>query len=171
MRAAAMAAAAALLLAAAGARAEDAPDPRTRNEALRTAQQVEREVGQAQLVRERRSFPACPPNGSTHERWRDADGITRRYAVEGGSGDSHVKLTHLYDRLGRLRLVIIEAAAVNGTRESVRLVYALDGSRLAETRRRVAGPGYAWPSPWPENAIVRNPDQAFASESRCGGPG
>jgi hypothetical protein len=150
--------------------AEDAADPRTRNEAIRTAQQIEREVGQAQLTREHRSFGECPPNGSTHERFRDASGVTRRYVVDWGSSDSRIKFTHYYDRLGRLRLIVVDAAAVNGTRENDRIVFALDGSRLSEIRRRVAGPGYAWQNPWPDNLVVRNPDNVFAAQTRCGLP-
>ncbi len=156
------------LLVAAPALAEQAADPRTVREAERTAQQIEREVAQARLTRERRAFADCPPLGIVHERFRDASGITRRYVVDGGSDDSRVKFTHYYDRLGRLRLIVVEAGAVNGTQIRDRIVFALDGSRLSETRRRVAGPGYAWQTPWSDTLVVRNPDQVFAAQTRCG---
>jgi hypothetical protein len=157
-------------LCAAPALAEQALDPRTVREAERTAQQIERELAQAPLTRERRAFAHCPPLGLVHERWRDASGITRRYVVDGGSDDSRVKFTHYYDRLGRLRLIVVEAGAVNGTQIRDRIVFALDGSRLSETRRRLAGPGYAWQTPWPDTFVVRNPDRAFAAQTPCGLP-
>src|SRR5262249_49240598 len=99
--------------------AEDAPDPRTRYEAARVAQQVERGVGEAQLPRERRTFAACTPHPSVHERFRDAEGTTRRYDVDWRGSDARVfqKITHYYDRLGRLRLVVADVGAANGVRE------------------------------------------------------
>jgi len=151
--------------------AEDAPDPRTRNEAARVAQQIEREVGQAQLTRERRTFATCLPQPSVHERFRDAQGVTRRYDVDWHGNDARVfqRLGHYYDRLGRLRLLIADVGAISGTREQVRIVFALDGSRLSDTRRRVAGTGTAAPSPWPDDLVVRNPEHVFAAETpRCG---
>jgi hypothetical protein len=151
--------------------AEDAPDPRTRYEAARVAQQVEREVGQAQLTRERRSFTTCQPQPAVHDRFRDADNITRRYEVEWHGGDARVfdRLAYYYDRLGRLRLMNADIGASNGAREQVRIVFALDGSRLTETRRRVAGSGAAGPTPWPDDLVVRNPEHVFAAETPpCG---
>jgi hypothetical protein len=153
--------------------AEDAPDPRTRNEAARVAQQIEREVGQAQLTRERRTFPTCLPQPSVHERFRDGENVTRRYDVDWRGGDARVfqRLVYYYDRLGRLRLMVAEIGAANGTREQVRIVFALDGSRLAETRRRLAGNGSAAPTPWPDTLVVRSPEHAFAEQTGCGVPG
>jgi hypothetical protein len=154
--------------------AEDAPDPRTRNEAARVAQQIEREVGQAQLTRERRTFATCTPQPSAHERYRDTQGVTRRYDVDWRGNDGRVfqKIVHYYDRLGRLRLVVADVGAISGAREQVRIVFALDGSRLSETRRHVAGTGAAAPTPWPDDLVARNPERVFTAETpRCGLPG
>jgi hypothetical protein len=152
------------------ARAEDAPDPRTRYEAARVAQQVEREVGQAQLTRERHSFATCQPNPAIHDRFHDSDGVTRRYDIEWHGSDGRVfdRLQHYYDRLGRLRLLVADVGAISGAREQVRIVFALDGSRLSETRRHVAGTGAAGPTPWPDSLVVRNPEHVFAQQDGCG---
>jgi hypothetical protein len=163
----------ALLLALLGtpASAEDAPDPRTRYEAARLAQQVEREVGQAQLTRERRSFADCQPHPAVHDRFHDADGVTRRYDVEWHGSDARVfdRLQYFYDRLGRLRVMNADVGAANGAHEQVRIVFALDGSRLSETRRRVSGTTAAGPTPWPDELVVRNPEHVFAAQTpSCG---
>lgn len=149
-----------------------AQDTRAIAQADRTARIVEREVNEAlarrALEAEAREFADCPPLGSRHERFRDRAGVTRLYRTEQGSDDSHVATRQYYDREGRLRLVLIEAGAVNGTDLRDRIVFDEAGRRVRETRRRIAGPGYTFPARWPDDWMVPAPDRSFASADPCG---
>lgn len=161
--------AAAMLSAAAPAAAQDA---RALAQADRAAQTVEREVNEAlarrMLSAEAREFANCPPLGSRHERFRDRSGVTRLYRTEQGSDDSSVATRQYYDREGRLRLVLIEAGAVNGTQLRDRIVFDAAGQRMRETRRRIAGPGYTFSTRWPDSWLVPAPDRSFLSSDPCG---
>lgn len=140
----------------------------------RAAVAAEREVtaalAQRSLTSEEREFAACPPLGVHHERWRDAGGVTRLYRTDQGSDDSRVTTAQYYDGAGRLRLVIVEAAAVNGTALRDRIVIDDAGRRVRESRRRISGPGYTFPARWPDDLLVRTPDRSFASNDPCGRP-
>lgn len=120
------------------------------------------------LRREIRRFEYCDPNeGNLRERYTDASGVVRKYVLGGGSDDSSVTLEHTYDSQGRLRFVLVQAGAVNGSQYLYRIYFNEQGKRIWENRKLVSGPGYPFGKTWPDGAIVRTPNQAFKTDSPC----
>lgn len=129
---------------------------------------VQKRLAAGELIETVREFGNCNPLPIAHTRHVDARGVIRHYLVDAGSEDSAYRIHHYYDAEGRLRFVFIDAGAVNGTLIEYRIYLDAAGRRLWEDRRLLEGPGYTFPSPWPEDMLVRRPDRAFASEQRCG---
>jgi hypothetical protein len=63
--------------------------------------------------------------------------------------------------------VLIKAGAVNGTQIEYRIYLSKAGKRLWESRDLLEGPGYTFPSVWPERELVRNPWRAFKAKNVC----
>jgi hypothetical protein len=102
----------------------------------------------------------------------EATGTVRSYYFSGGSEDSAAWRALYYDRDGRLRFVLIEAGAVNGTRLEHRIYLSKYGKRLWEVQTMLEGPGYTFPSHrWWEKDLVRNPShKCFAAGSTISQP-
>jgi hypothetical protein len=66
-----------------------------------------------------------------------------------------------------LRFVLVKAGAVNGTACEYRVYLSKAGARPWEERRHLKGPGYTFPSQWPDDWLVRDPMQAFRAQAPC----
>jgi hypothetical protein len=91
----------------------------------------------------------------------------RIYHYEGGSEDSMVGREHFYDDNGKLRFALIHAGAYNGTVYEYRIYFSKTGKKIWEIRKLLEGPGYTFPSEWPDEELIQNPVQAFNDKSPC----
>ena len=98
----------------------------------------------------------CAPYGlqSSCTLARDRAGVVRLFTREGGGEDSAIQEAYYYDDAGRLRFAYVHLGAVNGTEEERRLYFSPQGQRVRELRRRLRGPGYTFPVPWPQHYEV-----------------
>lgn len=99
--------------------------------------------------------------------YTDKNGKIRIYSYEGGSDDSVVRRELYYDENGRLRFAFITAGAYNGTKLEHRIYFSKAGKKIWEIQKLLEGPGYTFPSEWPDDELVRNPAQAFVAKSPC----
>jgi hypothetical protein len=136
---------------------------------IRAIYQEARQAGAAgRLRKQEQSFGYCRPYEDTERTlYRDASGAVRSYHRGAGSDDSAVQVAYYYDRGGALRFVLVKAGAVNGTGYEYRVYLSKAGERLWEERRLLRGPGYTFPSPWPDDWLVRDPLQAYHAEQPC----
>ncbi|MDH3228342.1 MAG: hypothetical protein OEN55_00965 [Alphaproteobacteria bacterium] len=117
---------------------------------------------------ERRAFEYCEPHADVSRVINvRADGLARKYQYEGGSADSAIKVSHYYDDRGTLRFVFARAGAVNNTVVEYRIYFDEAGERFWHDYRLVAGPGYTFPSIWPEEWLIREPGAAFVAKNSC----
>ena len=120
------------------------------------------------LRKEQQSFGYCRPYEDTERTlYLGANGAVRSYHRGAGSDDSAVQAAYYYDRDGTLRFVLVKAGAVNGTAYEYRVYLSKAGARLWEERRHLKGPGYTFPSQWPNEWLVWDPKEAFRAEHRC----
>jgi hypothetical protein len=136
---------------------------------VRAIYQETRQAGAAGRPRkEEQSFGYCRPYEDTERAlYRDVSGAVRSYHRGAGSDDSAVRVAYYYDRGGALRFVLVKAGAVNGTAYEYRVYLSKAGARLCEERRLLRGPAYTFPSPWPDDWLVRDPMQAYHAEQPC----
>jgi antitoxin component YwqK of YwqJK toxin-antitoxin module len=87
----------------------------------------------------------------------DSKQIIRKYIRETGSDDSSVTLTHYYDSGKVLRFLYIKAGAVNGTSVEYRIYFDESGKKIWEIKKQLKGPGYTFPSVWPDDQILFDP--------------
>jgi len=123
--------------------------------------EVEAAVQAGALMHERKEGEGEPPADASREMWTDAEGVVRKFIRAGGSSDSFVTRAFFYDAQGRLRFLYVTAAAVNETRIEHRVYFDEAGKRIWEIQKTVEGPGYTFPSVWPDEDLVRDPKAAF----------
>ena len=100
----------------------------------------------------------------------DKKGRAKILITSMGSEDSMVTLEQYYDR-NRLRFVLLQGGAVNGTAIEQRIWFDHRGRRLLEKRTHLEGPGYTFPYEWPSALLVlKNPKQAFLRAQKCPPP-
>ena len=134
----------------------------------RVYKEVQAALSHATLVRRERRFDYCEPyEDASRDLYTSSSGVPRLYVREGGSDDSAVTSSYYYDDRGRLRFVFIKCGAVNGTQIEHRIWLAIDGRRIREQRKLLEGPGYTFPDPWPEESLVKDPQQAFSATHPC----
>lgn len=78
-------------------------------------------------------------NGVLH---KDANGVTQKYVVTAGSGDSTGQAEYYYDKKGIARFTYRTRAAYNGTKKEDRIYFDSSGQHLY-TNHKEEGPGYA----------------------------
>ena len=106
------------------------------------------------LKTKRRAFEYCEPGADTKRTIAtDAKGRARFYETEGGSEDSSLKMEHYYDQRGRLRFVFITGGAVNGSQLEHRIYFDETGKRIWEKQTYTKGPGYTFPTVWPDDQL------------------
>jgi hypothetical protein len=117
----------------------------------------------------KRMFDYCEPYADTLRAMAvDAEGRVGRYEREAGSEDSSLQWKHYYDEGGRLRFVFITGGAVNGSELEHRIYFDEAGKRIWEDQKYTKGPGYTFPTVWPEEELQRvDPAKAFAAASPC----
>jgi hypothetical protein len=117
----------------------------------------------------KRQFEYCEPYQDTKRTMAtDVKGRVRRYERQGGSDDSSLTTEHYYDESGRLRFVLIQGGAVNGSKLEHRIYFDESGKRIWEEHKYVAGPGYTFPEVWPDEQLqIADPAKAFAAKSPC----
>jgi hypothetical protein len=123
-------------------------------------QAVERDIAAGRTKREQRSVD-CGPLGEERTIHTDAAGRVRKYVVEGGSEDSMLVIRQYYDVLGRMRFVFITGGAVNGSLLEHRIYFEEGGARIREEHRYTKGPGYTFPSVWPDEHLATDPRRSY----------
>jgi hypothetical protein len=131
-------------------------------------QKVKEAKNAGKLKKKERKFKYCEPYEDTVRTLYSArDGTPRIYYYESGSDDSSVRHELYYDESGKLRFALIIAGAYNGTKLEHRVYLSRAGKKIWETQKRLEGPGYTFPTEWPDEELIRNPLQAFNDHSPC----
>jgi hypothetical protein len=99
--------------------------------------------------------------------YTDRNGKPRIYYYAGGSDDSMVRRELYYDENGKLRFAFIIAGAYNGTKLEHRVYFSKAGKKIWENQKLLEGPGYTFPSEWPDAELIQNPVQAFSEKHPC----
>ena len=129
---------------------------------------VREAIDSKKLQKDVREFDYCEPYVDTvRVLYVDHRGVVRNYYFSGGSDDSAMRRDLYYDLNGKLRFAFIQAAAANGTRIEHRIYFSPDGRRLWEMQSYRKGPGYTFPTEWPEEDLIRDPKKAFETMSPC----
>ena len=119
------------------------------------------------LTRTERKLWECHAYDGLRFLYRDSARRPRIYEQSGGSDDSMVTYTFHYNLAGDLRFVFIEAGAVNGSRLEHRIYFDTSGKRIWEEHTYTEGPGYTFPSVWPDEELAHDPVAAFNSTQGC----
>ena len=115
-----------------------------------------------------RKFNYCEPYEDTDRTlYTDQNGKPRIYYYLSGSNDSVVQRELYYDESGKLRFAFIIAGAHNGTKLEHRVFFSKVGKKVWEIQKRLEGPGYTFPTEWPDAELIQNPVQAFNDNSPC----
>jgi hypothetical protein len=91
----------------------------------------------------------------------DDTGIVRKYSYSAGSDDSHLLFDFYYDSVGLLRFVFIIGGAVNGSHLEHKIYFDSLGKRIGESHQYTKGPGYTFPTVWPDDDLVFNPKKDY----------
>jgi hypothetical protein len=136
--------------------------------ARRVYKDVREALEHGALTKRERRFDYCQPyEDASRSLYTSSLGVPRLYVHEAGSDDSAITASHYYDAHGRLRFVFITGGAVNGTHIEHRIWLSSGGTRIQEQQKLLEGPGYTFPNPWPDETLVKDPEQAFRSEHPC----
>ena len=120
------------------------------------------------LKKRERKFNYCEPYEDTDRTlYTDQNGKPRIYYYLSGSNDSVVQRELYYDESGKLRFAFIIAGAHNGTKLEHRVFFSKVGKKVWEIQKRLEGPGYTFPTEWPDAELIQNPVQAFNDNSPC----
>ncbi len=106
---------------------------------------------------------ALEPYGAKKTVYPNSSGAVMKYSKSVGSEDSSVTYNFYYDNTQKLRLVKIDAGAVNGSKLEHRIYYNVSGKRISETHTYKTTETYFWPTIWPEESIVFDPLKDFSS--------
>ena len=138
-------------------------------EIRRVFQDVESLRETERLRSKQRTFADCLAYKDDLSRtlYTDPVGMPRLYTRQAGSEDSAITIKAYYDGRARLRFVLADAGAVNATSIRIRVYFDEAGKPLWENREVIAGPGYPFPSPWPDRWTARDPAKAFLGPSLC----
>lgn len=137
-------------------------------EARATYGEIQASLKSGSLTKRVREFEYCQPyEDGTRTLYSTRNGIPRLYERQAGSDDSSVTWMHYYDGTGKLRFVLIAAGAVNGTHLEHRIWFSEEGRRVKEQARLIAGPGYTFANPWPDEDIAHDATRAFEAPNRC----
>jgi hypothetical protein len=93
--------------------------------------------------------------------YTDKDKAPRKYYYEAGSDDSSLEYSFYYDTIGKLRFVYIGGGAVNGSVLEHRIYFDETGKRIWEAQKYTDGPGYTFPTVWPDDDLIFDPIKAF----------
>jgi len=125
-----------------------------------------REAGS--LKKKERKFEYCEPyEDMVRILYMDQNGKPRLYYYEGGSDDSAIQRELYYDENGKLRFVFITAGAHNGTRLEHRVYFSKAGKKIWESQKLLEGPGYTFPTEWPDEELIQDPVKAFNDKNPC----
>jgi hypothetical protein len=136
---------------------------------VRSLYQKLKEMKEAgKLKKKQRKFGYCEPYQDTvRTLYTEQNGTPRIYYYQGGSEDSAVQTDLYYDEQGKRRFAFITAGAVNGTGLEHRVYFSRVGKKIWETQKLLKGPGYTFPTEWPDEQLVQNPEQAFNDKNPC----
>jgi hypothetical protein len=120
------------------------------------------------LKKNERKFDYCEPYEDTVRiLYIDQNGRPHLYYYESGSDDSAVQRELYYDENGKLRFAFITAGAFNGTRLEHRIYFSKTGRKIWEIQKLLEGPGYTFPTEWPDAELIQDPVQAFSDNNPC----
>ena len=159
-----------MMAVAAPAWAADPPDVLAARETYQSVEQLRRNrVLRLSSSAQSDAPTACgcaPYEAETSCTWgKDARGVVRWFEREGGSSDSAITERSYYDAQGQLRFVFVRMGAVNDTVDELRIYFNPQGQRVRATRKRLSGPGYTFPSEWPQQYDVRVPKQPIPAQA------
>jgi len=133
-------------------------------------QKIKESKDAGRLKRNERKFDttSCEPyEDDVRVLFTDQKGKPRIYYYEGGSEDSMVRRELFYDDNGKLRFAFVRAGAYNGTKLEHRVYLSKAGKKIWEIQKLLEGPGYTFPTEWPDPELIQNPVQAFNHKSPC----
>jgi hypothetical protein len=132
-------------------------------------QTVDADVAKKIYKVSKRTFDYCEPYADTLRVMAvDSEGRVGRYEKEGGSEDSSLAWKHYYDTVGHLRFVFITGGATNGSKIEHRIYFDEEGKRIWEDQKYTKGPGYTFPTSWPDEELQRtDAAKAFVAASPC----
>lgn len=131
-------------------------------------QKVIEDKNAGELKKKERVFKYCEPYEDTARTLYTArDGTPRIYYHQSGSDDSSVQRELYYDESGKLRFAFIIAGASNGTKLEHRVYLSRAAKKIWETQKCLEGPGYTFPTEWPDEELIRNPFEAFNDKNAC----
>jgi len=93
----------------------------------------------------------------------DPNGTIRKCMRFGGSGDSAIGRYYFYDEKGNLVFFFAKAGAVNETTVEHR-IYFEGGKRIWEKKKKLTGPGWGFPNPWPTHDIIYSPAELWEED-------
>lgn len=116
----------------------------------------------------KREFEFCEPGQDTSRAlYTKAADEPRIYRYEGGSDDSSVTRELYYDTSGILRFAFITASASNGTTVEHRVYFSATAKKIWEIQKKTQGPGYTFPTTWPDADLIADPVSTFDSPNSC----
>ncbi|PJZ57598.1 hypothetical protein [Leptospira barantonii] len=120
---------------------------------------IEKEIREKRLSAQKKTFePDSPILKTIYKKNRNQ---IRKYVEEAGSEDSNLIASYYYDDRNVLRFIFAEGGAVNGSLMEHRVYFDSQGKKIWEIQKYVKGPGYTFPSEWPEEKIIRDPSGNF----------
>ena len=99
--------------------------------------------------------------------YRDKNGVIRIYRFSGSFEDTTAQREIVYDEIGTIRFAFIKAGAANGTKIEHRVYFSDAGQKIWEIQEKIKGPGYPFPTKWPEKDLIQNPWQRFNYTDLC----
>jgi hypothetical protein len=98
--------------------------------------------------------------------YTDKNKAPRKYYYEAGSDDSSLDFSFYYDSIGKLRFVFISGGAVNGSVLEHRIYFDETGKRIWEAQKYTSGPGYTFPTVWPDKDLILDPIKEFEATNK-----
>jgi hypothetical protein len=131
-------------------------------------QAIKKSKNAGHLKKKERIFDYCEPYEDTiRTLYTDRNGKPRIYYYRGGSDDSVVQRELYYDGSGKLRFAFILAGAYNGTKLEHRVYFSRAGKKIWEIQKVLEGPGYTFPTEWPDDELIQTPVQAYNNKNPC----
>lgn len=130
--------------------------------------EIKKNIENGQYLKKERNFEYCTPYEDTSRAlFQDDKNIIKCYLSEAGSEDSTIYQESFYDDNKILRFAFITGKAYNGTVIEYRTYFNENGIKIWENQARISGPGYTFPTKWPDSEYVQNPNETFNKKNDC----
>ncbi len=129
---------------------------------------INKKIDKQQFTKKEHKIGYCQPGEDiSRVMYSDGHGVIRKFFYDAGSDDSSINSEAYYDEAGKIRFLFVKAGAVNGTTIQHRIYFNIEGKRIWEFQKKLEGPGYTFPSKWPDELIVFDPLKRFNAKSNC----